>query len=72
MYPLGPRKQRMGGRVVYGSGLENRQPARVRGFESHPIRQPQHSTTLTASPPSEVSLYLCDMSSPVWRIVATT
>jgi hypothetical protein len=28
----------MGGRAVEGSGLENRQPARARGFESHPIR----------------------------------
>ena len=28
-----------GGRVVYGSGLENRQPERVRGFESHSVRQ---------------------------------
>ena len=27
-----------GGRVVDGSGLENRRPARVRGFESHPLR----------------------------------
>ena len=30
---------RMGVRVVYGSGLENRRPERDRGFESHPIRQ---------------------------------
>jgi hypothetical protein len=29
----------MGVRVVYGSGLENRRPARDRGFESLPIRQ---------------------------------
>ena len=27
-----------GGRVVDGSGLENRRPERVRGFESHPLR----------------------------------
>ena len=32
----------------------------------------QHSMTLTARPPSLVSLYLCDMSMPVWRIVSTT
>jgi hypothetical protein len=25
--------------VVYGSGLENRQGASLRGFESHPLRQ---------------------------------
>ena len=29
----------MGGRAVDGSGLENRQGATPRGFESHPIRQ---------------------------------
>ena len=28
-----------GGRVVDGSGLENRQAERPRGFESHPLRQ---------------------------------
>src|SRR5205814_5055928 len=27
-----------GGRAVYGSGLENRQAERPRGFESHPLR----------------------------------
>ena len=32
----------------------------------------QHSMTLTARPPSLVSLYLVDMSIPVWRIVSTT
>src|SRR5437773_10948227 len=31
-------KTRRGGRVVYGSGLENRQGASPRGFESHPLR----------------------------------
>ena len=36
------------------------------------IRPHQHSMTLTARPPSLVSLYLCDMSMPVWRIVSTT
>ena len=30
---------RRGGRVVYGSGLENRRSASFRGFESHPLRQ---------------------------------
>jgi hypothetical protein len=30
---------RMGGRAVEGTGLENRQGATPRGFESHPIRQ---------------------------------
>ena len=35
--PGQPRAWR-GGRVVDGSGLENRRPARVRGFESHPLR----------------------------------
>ena len=30
----------MGGRAVEGTGLENRQAATPRGFESHPIRQP--------------------------------
>ena len=29
---------RRGGRVVDGSGLENRQGASPRGFESHPLR----------------------------------
>ena len=33
---------------------------------------PQHSMTLTARPPSLVSLYLWLMSMPVWRIVSTT
>ena len=33
------RKPRRGGRVVDGSGLENRQGASPRGFESHPLRQ---------------------------------
>ena len=32
----------------------------------------QHATTLTASPPRLVSLYLEDMSRPVWRIVSMT
>src|SRR6266446_999577 len=32
---------RRGGRVVDGSGLENRQGASPRGFESHPLRQVQ-------------------------------
>ena len=27
-----------GGRVVYGSGLENQRGASLRGFESHPLR----------------------------------
>ncbi len=35
----GRAQTRMGGRVVDGSGLENRQGATPRGFESHPIRQ---------------------------------
>ena len=30
--------QRMGGRVVEGTGLENQRRATYRGFESHPIR----------------------------------
>jgi hypothetical protein len=30
-----------GGRVVDGSGLENRQGASPRGFESHPLRHAQ-------------------------------
>src|SRR5450759_2941417 len=32
---------RRGGRAVDGSGLENRQGASPRGFESHPLRQVQ-------------------------------
>lgn len=36
------------------------------------IRIHQHSTTFTASPPWLVSLYLVDMSSPVWRMVSIT
>jgi hypothetical protein len=32
-------RTRRGGRVVDGSGLENRQGASPRGFESHPLRQ---------------------------------
>src|SRR3546814_19557854 len=35
-------------------------------------KPPQHSTTLTASPPFDVSLYLSRMSRPVWSIVAIT
>src|SRR4051812_1828087 len=31
---------RRGGRVVDGSGLENRQSESSRGFESHPLRTP--------------------------------
>src|SRR4051812_31795840 len=37
MAVLQPRTRR-GGRVVDGSGLENRQGASPRGFESHPLR----------------------------------
>src|SRR3989304_9665356 len=33
-----PRRRR-GGRAVEGAGLENRNPARDRGFESLPLRQ---------------------------------
>ena len=33
-------------------------------------RQYQHSTTLTARPPGEVSLYFSFMSRPVWRMVS--
>ena len=39
---------------------------------AHRTEHHQHSMTLTARPPSLVSLYLCDMSMPVWRIVSTT
>src|SRR3546814_5493307 len=35
-------------------------------------KPPQHSTTLTASPPFDVSLYLSRISRPVWSIVAIT
>ena len=35
---LSPGALGMGGRAVDGSGLENRQGATPRGFESHPIR----------------------------------
>src|SRR3546814_16028751 len=35
-------------------------------------KPPQHSTTLTASPPFDVSLYLSRMSRPVCSIVAMT
>ena len=35
-------------------------------------REPQHSTTFTANPPWLVSLYLDDMSKPVWRMVSIT
>ena len=38
LYRAVPRR---GGRVVDGSGLENRQGASPRGFESHPLRQAQ-------------------------------
>jgi hypothetical protein len=37
---------RRGGRVVDGSGLENRQGASLRGFESHPLRQLPRSSLL--------------------------
>lgn len=36
------------------------------------LTRTQHSTMLTASPPSAVSLYLADMSAPVCRMVAMT
>ena len=32
----------------------------------------QHSMTLTARPPREVSLYFTFMSAPVWRMVTMT
>ena len=35
-------------------------------------REPQHSTTFTANPPWLVSLYLDDISKPVWRMVSIT
>ena len=35
-------------------------------------RGPQHSTTFTANPPWLVSLYLDDISKPVWRMVSIT
>ncbi len=40
--------------------------------ETRSLSPGQHSTTLTARPPSLVSLYLRDMSSPVWRMVSIT
>ena len=39
MAQFSERRARRGGRVVDGSGLENRQGASPRGFESHPLRQ---------------------------------
>src|SRR5690606_14759686 len=42
------------------------------GHHGVSLRPAQHSMTLTARPPSLVSLYFVDMSSPVWRIVSTT
>ena len=33
--------------LVECTGLENRRPARVRGFESHPLRQSRRSTILS-------------------------
>ena len=50
-------KPRRGGRVVDGSGLENRQGASPRGFESHPLRQTE--------------LRICDCRSWIWRLRAT-
>jgi hypothetical protein len=45
---LSPR--RMGGRAVEGTGLENRQGATPRGFESHPIRHhPRRTAPLLRS-----------------------
>ena len=51
-------------------------PARTRRGRAGPPRplplRAQHSTTLTAKPPSEVSLYFAIMSRPVWRMVSIT
>ena len=48
---------RRGGRVVDGSGLENRQGASPRGFESHPLRQTE--------------LRICDCRLWIWCLRAT-
>ena len=47
-------------------------PRRARAEAAAAPSKPQHSMTLTASPPSLVSLYFVDMSMPVCRIVSTT
>ena len=50
--------------LVECTGLENRRPARVRGFESHPLRQNRRSTIL---------LVMCSVGksiTPKWRSYA--
>jgi hypothetical protein len=44
---------RRGGRVVDGSGLENRQGASPRGFESHPLRCSSRAESQFPSPESQ-------------------
>src|SRR6516162_9681665 len=44
-----PVKDWRDGRVVYCTGLENRRSARIRGFESHSLRQIHISALATRS-----------------------
>ena len=59
------RKFRRGGRAVYGSGLENRQGASLRGFESHPLRQLLRSTLRLFS--ADLALTNLEMRTPFDR-----
>lgn len=56
--------------------LHAQHPQHIRGAHTAPADTPtdvtQHSTTLTANPPAEVSLYFESMSLPVCRIVSIT
>ena len=65
-YPLSPAIEV---RWLDGQHDHGRPPGGRRGGR---VRARQHSMTLTARPPSLVSLYFVDMSMPVWRIVSTT
>ncbi len=56
MYPLGRRAQRMGGRVVYGSGLENR-----RGCKLTVGSNPTPSAGLAANPPRPPLQFTCSL-----------
>ena len=42
--------------LVECTGLENRRPVRVRGFESHPLRQKQRSTICSVTCSVDITL----------------
>src|SRR5206468_9811085 len=72
--PRGPGHAAAGGRPSY-PGTGGTDPARTSGGGRRVVgglSPAQHSMTLMASPPREVSLYLVFMSAPVSRMVLMT